>query len=1017
MKQRRTMSIYNPKRRMLLSLAAIAAFALTYAGLRAVTSPFLDVERARHQMSEPLQPEILSADVLEDVQKWFVAHPWVADSGKHFRDNGRYLFCRTLRLSKDRKSVVASPVAMLWRSESDDVPVTVVADSAQLYSTGEFSLESAELGQIAGGLLRGNVQVRGPRNLRISGGTFYLQNSPLQLRSSDQIDFAWDRHDGVAASGVQIQFDAAAAGTDYASLKRVQLLGRVLCNFVISGTQAGQTPTHIQVNAARGFVFDNGRVLKTGTFSGLDRQKSDNRPLNPRNEVWVRQLTPDGPTNELVCPELRMTFSSSTGVPGPESDEESMRLEHMQAWGRRVEIRAPLQNLSLLANDLQYFVPQRKLEIRNSSNKVSDSQKLVSIQRGLSRLKVPLIRLIHTEENELQRLECLGKGGLLAVQETPPDAEDQDPEQGPAQMIVQWGRSLVFQAAPNGIEQYLTLSGGGAITELSRKLGLSAEQITMTLLQTKPPEAEAVRPAVVSADDTDPLDAGNLFEGLTPRLLTANRNVVVKSMEGSGRLRESLTVRFQPAPEAAVVKPVSGELEVAAEDGPVAAPATTQFSFLSDSGNAVVTLPPRESEAQEQVPPYEVWLNGNISVSRNADNEEQAFNAFGNQLVATNDQSGQRTIQLFGDPARVRRANENLEGPRIDLNEIAGQADVVGSGHIRFVTTSRPDGSSMENPVPIDIYWSDQMSFRRREAVFHGKVRVVMKEDGISDVEIQCDGLTVEFAEDISLDSADGSSFEARQLSDDEKTREDSNPIKKLSCHNRVIVRIEQFENGTLNGRHNAEFADLNINLQTGDFSAVGPGFLKSVAPDRDGQLQQSQPVTVRPNTPSRTSDNGFVYLRTDFVGSVSGNIERREATLSQNVVALMAPVRRVDERIDLQQMPTADLPERAGILQAEELTLGAIWGTEERPESFSLVGRRNARLNSRAISASADLITYDHGKEQFIIRADGENTVTVNHRSGPGGRFNRTNGTRFEYYRKTNQLKADRIDALNLSE
>ena len=47
----------------------------------------------------------------------------------------------------------------------------------------------------------------------------------------------------------------------------------------------------------------------------------------------------------------------------------------------------------------------------------------------------------------------------------------------------------------------------------------------------------------------------------------------------------------------------------------------------------------------------------------------------------------------------------------------------------------------------------------------------------------------------------------------------------------------------------------------------------------------------------------------------------------------------------------------------------------------------------------------------------DGDNTVTVNHRAGPAGKFNRILGNRFEYYRQTNQLKADEVNGLNLSE
>jgi hypothetical protein len=157
--------------------------------------------------------------------------------------------------------------------------------------------------------------------------------------------------------------------------------------------------------------------------------------------------------------------------------------------------------------------------------------------------------------------------------------------------------------------------------------------------------------------------------------------------------------------------------------------------------------------------------------------------------------------------------------------------------------------------------------------------------------------------------------------------------------------------------------------------------------------------------------------MRTEFIGGLNGNLHRREANLTQNVIALVAPARRVDEKISLQEVPTEQLPERAGLLQAEQLTISAIQAGATPENAFAIVARDNASLESRSLSASADVITYDHLKQQFIIRADDDGTVVVNHRSGPGGKPNRLVGKRFEYYRRTNQLNAAGFGGLKLTE
>ena len=107
--------------------------------------------------------------------------------------------------------------------------------------------------------------------------------------------------------------------------------------------------------------------------------------------------------------------------------------------------------------------------------------------------------------------------------------------------------------------------------------------------------------------------------------------------------------------------------------------------------------------------------------------------------------------------------------------------------------------------------------------------------------------------------------------------------------------------------------------------------------------------------------------------------------------------------------------------MRAEVLNVSSIEKPGQDPKddtvSFSMIARNNARLESRDITARADEIVYDHDKQQFIMKADGEGRVSVSHRSGPRGKYNRFNGKRCEYYLRTHELKGDRIGGFEYTE
>ncbi|MEZ6125167.1 MAG: hypothetical protein R3C49_18625 [Planctomycetaceae bacterium] len=1009
---------------------ATITLAGVYVVFRSLTSPFLDVDHVTHVPGSQSAVAPVSTEYLDQARRWLPTQPWVAEATKYFHDRGRYLYCQDFGLLPGDHSFEVRPLAMIWHSRPDDTPVTLVADSAQLDSTRPISMNSTELGQIASGFISGSVRIDGPDGLKIEGCTFHLSSDSMKLWSNDPVRFAWETHSGSAAGGVEIFLNGMPGTRDgltsVTDIRRVRLNGKVVCHFLMPAERAGQDDMKLDVQAAGGFSFDV--LTKTGTFAGLLPRAGETKLKDPRNEVWVRRINADQSIDQLVCPELEFQFRNGDDATADDDTGGRMKLEHVVAWGRQVVFHSKANGVLLQANEIRYAMDQRRLDIRHNNLEGSAEKKFVQLTQADNVLRVPHIRILHAADGSVQRVECNGEGQISGTMPESPEGSDEDhgtPDgkfnnEPPMKFAASWLKSLVMQVAPDLKTRLITMEGQASVSESTRDFRLSAQKIGLKLV---PPVGGPSRSTMESADGAQP-PVG--LADLQPEILKAEGNVVVDSPFGGGVLRNDLTVRFETMLAAGPIRQASltrTETEGSSKDEKQGSawepPPGEKISFTSDSLDAVVgiTSDPKNRQAEFR----NMWLKGGVELVRQAADSSGSFRATGNQLYAAGTDPSAMEVKLFGDPAVVTRDTGKVEGPRLDLIQQTSEVQVQGSGRMSFLTEKGFDGSVLPEPMPLDIYWSDHMYFQGRSASFVGNIRIVMRDAATQNVELQCSGLTVHFSQDVRLGPS-GADNEFKPIPD---SSGETGAIERIECHNRVTVSIDQFADGEQTGRHRATFADLKLNLQNGDFTAFGPGDLDSVTPDEGGQLQGPVPATARANTPSQTTETAFVCMKTTFIGELKGNIHRRDATLTQNVVAVVAPARRVDERISLQEMPTDQLPERAGILQAELLTISSVPGHSVTDESkstpisagFAVVARGNSRLESRSLSASADVITYDHQKQQFIIRAEGDGTVIVNHRSGTGARFDQLKGKRFEYYRRTNQLNAAGLGGLNLSE
>jgi len=1005
---------------VLVGIGLVAVY-LVYSRL---TSPWLIVERKQAPVPKQSRDHEKQPVFTQQAAKWFEQDRWVQNANARFRDGQRLLFFNDYELENNSHSIAISPVALLWQQDDGEQPITATADSAQLNSSSPFDMQGGKFGKIVSGFLAGDVHIAGPDGLSIEGSGFHISEDAMKIWTSQPVKFAWETHSGRAESGAEIELlaskDSAKSGLMAVNdVQRIRLRGRVHCNLCFKDRHGDREPVQMTVSAANGFEFFV--PTKQATFHGFVDQK-----VNMDNQVLVERPMPNGTLDRLHCARLDLMFQPKIRDAAAGQKSTQLQLSRIIAEGQPAEFRTIKDDedqVYAAMGKMVYHLNDHRLELMDRSVAADGSRIPVEVHQNGTKLTTAYSVVTMTEDNDVQAIQCRGEGRIGPSTRIPGEGDQSEkPMLGAA-----WKESLVML---RGEEPRITLTGAAKVVQASRQptgklavdLSLAGDRIDMLL-----DETAQESPAAESVDKSEMTSSmqGMSLSNLSPRQLVATGNVSMLGQGVNGEVREKLTVTFQktPAlvPEAGSIRTVSQT----AESTPGKPNGKTQFS--SDTVEAVVLM------VESSKPQFDdVWLKGNIeisneSVSPNESKDSRNFKASGNMLHAAGGFRENTEISLFGDPAVVVSSDNRIEGQRIDLTEMKAtssgnqrQARVDGSGRIRFVVNRGLDGKPLEKDSPLDIYWGQEMSYSGRTAHFVGNVRAVLNNELDHDVELTCAGLKVHFSEDVKLEPS-GKADEFR-LAESGGSQAPSGDIERIECESRVVVKIDIMTAGAVTARHYAEFADLEFNALTGDFKATGPGLIESVQPDKGQRgLAASNRTVARSNTPAKTSEEAFYYIRAQFIGALNGNSHSEYVRLKQHVRGTFGPVRELTDRLNIDGLNAEELPDNAGALECENLSISAVPSTSpDQQSSFSLVAesnssdsssgtRRPCRFESRLFAGLADKIMYDHSKQQFILLADEGRQATVSNQRDGGDR-QVLNGGRFEYYRDKNHLKANQI-------
>ena len=1012
-----------------------------YVAYARLTSPWLSIERTQHTMSASASPVVRTADFAPILSQWFPQDKWVGTAGKKFRDGDRYLVFNQFSLFNKNHSVQVSPVAMLWSDgKPETTPIRITAASAQLDRSTAFEIEETQFGRITSGFLSGDVRIDGPDGLHIEGRNFHISEKSMKIWSGSPVVIVWQTHRARAEGGVEIQLltstnpdEGLMAITDVHS---VRLNGRVTCDAMLPDKNRQREATRLTIDAANGFEFLVQTL--TATFFGFEEKNP-----RPERQILVQRPLAAGPIDRLLCTQLtlqmRPRVDSNAVLHGASADARArdVELQSLLAEGSRVVVHMEAQNVTATMTNLRYTIDQNLLELWNQKTDANGRPFPVTISQDGTEVLVPHVLVQHSSSNELQTVQFRGPGIIR-------HSRDKDFDVDESSIEAMWKKSLSFQQSP---QQKIILEGDAQIVQSAKQFRLLGQTIEMTMLA-------AAEPAIHS--DALPLPADPLrspstgfnLARLRPQLFVARDQVRLSAPQVTGFARQKLTVSFRQIDEMKdlelEVQPViAGVSDTSnhniSRSNPSSlsristnsSPGFTHFSAdtmeatvvpsgKSHPGSTVISSTGANGKpAGQEYDWSNIWLKGDVEVDYTATESEKSFHADGNVLFAENGFDGGRGISLFGAPAAVVSANRRVEGQRIDVDESQEQVSVDGSGRIRLVVDQGFDGKPLEKPSPLDIYWAESMEFSGRTARFMGNIRAILSDGETHAIELTCAGLNVHFDRDVKLNRNHGGNGDEFSISTGE-TQGKARPaieIARIECESRVHITLDQKVAGVVTAQHEADFSDLIVNLHSGDFHASGPGWIKSTQPDRGNRLKVSPGVIARANQPVQTSDNPFVYVNASFIGSLNGNLNREFVQLNQHVEGIFGPVRRLGDVINVNTVSSTEFPPQSGVLRCERLSVVSLPGADSDHRTFSLSAEENARLESRQLDGHADKITYDHSKQQFILRGEGNHNATVSHRPSENGNVQTLVGQKLEYYPQLNKLKANQIIGLNAGE
>jgi hypothetical protein len=725
----------------------------------------------------------------------------------------------------------------------------------------------------------------------------------------------------------------------------------------------------------------------------------------------VLRINPTGLPDKLTCRQLLLVLAKGDAARKPADDAPpsasgslAEQLQRLVAKGNPVTLEAPSQATRIVAGEMEYVVPKRRLVLKSASAHSS-----VSLVQQENEFVARELEYEMAEPGRLGRMWAGGPGRLKFSQGA-----------GPARQFItaNWDKDLRIQ--PDGETHVISVVENASLS--SEMLGqFTAREVHLWVREVERRGA-GVSPAERNQKAEDrgqktegrgqqTEDRGQKTEEAKPRFtilpdrLLALGSVKLDSPRLSVRTARletwfvhQLAVSKEPKPKP--LPPIGPIAPAAHLQGGESEPGVKRLVSLQHFDLAGDLIQMQIVRCGEEMNLENLTIRGHVSLDepRTPEPGQQPIHMAGDLLELRGGVSGPGKIELVGLPAEIGGRGMSLAGNAIHLVRDENRLWIEGPGEAKVPavetrnqeSAARVQGSGfrVQKPTaagaltmptgPINIVWQEGLTFDGQTAEITGDVQARTATQVAT-----CKTLQATLAAPINFADRESATADLGKL--------------KLDGGVHVVSRSVD-ERGEQQSYDQLQVRDLVIDRTAGSLDAAGPGWLSSTrivkALPGPGDTPMAAATPADPNLPPKLN-----YIYVSFEGAIVGNLAKREIQVQRLVRTTFAPVNDWDERIEVNRLE--DLGEKGVLMTSERLTVTEM-APAGQPAWIEASASGNTVVEGKSFTVHAPRITYTSDKEVLSLEGDGRADAELWYRTVPGQPSSYGAASKWRYWLRT---------------
>jgi hypothetical protein len=305
--------------------------------------------------------------------------------------------------------------------------------------------------------------------------------------------------------------------------------------------------------------------------------------------------------------------------------------------------------------------------------------------------------------------------------------------------------------------------------------------------------------------------------------------------------------------------------------------------------------------------------------------------------------------------------------------------------------------------VPFEIRWQGGLVFDGRTIVVRRNILAEGPDDAL-----RCDELAARLTADVEFGK---------------RVDQSAIDLAEVECRGHVVMDHKARDAVGITSHERVELARLSVNQQTGAMNGDGPGVIRSTHfSDQLAALANPAAAAANPMPPRNAK---LHFLRVDFQDRLAGNLFTRELSFFTRVRTVYGPVDAWEQELDSdrpEQLPPETLTLTSDELGINEDPLAA----RNRPQGPAQIGGQslgpiqlratgNVRIEGQsptqgAFNATAERVSYEQGKELFILEGTDRAPATLWHREQIGGQQIENAARKIQYNRLSGKIEQDGV-------